>query len=100
MNTLSHLQPNQNGSRSGRSTTAQISALKRLTEGVKERNLKATLVLSSFKKTLDCIHIGKMLKNLRNYGVPELIVAAIELLYMAQKLKSYQQMEKQSSLKY
>ena len=77
----------KNGFRSGRSTTAQILALRRLLEGVKERNLKATVVFIDFKKAFDSIHRGKMLKILRAYGVPEQLVSAIGLLYIGTKAK-------------
>ena len=82
-----HLRSNQNGFRSGRSTTAHILLLRRLLEGVKERNLKATLVFIDFKKAFDSIHSGKMLKILRVYGVPEQLVSAIGLLYTGTKAK-------------
>ena len=74
-----HLRSNHNGFRPGRSTTAQILALRRLLEGVKERNLKATLVFIDFKKAFDNIHRGKILKILRAYGVPEQLVCATGL---------------------
>ena len=45
-----YLRPNQNGFRPGRSTTAHILGLRRLIEGVKERNLKAALAFIHFKK--------------------------------------------------
>ena len=81
---VSHLPSNQNGFRPGRSTTAHILALRRLLEGVKERNLKATLVLKDFKKVFDSIHRDKIL---RAYGVPEELVLAIEVLYTGTKAK-------------
>ena len=62
-------------------------ALRRLLEGVKERNLKATVVFIDFKKAFDSIHRGKMLKILRAYGVPEQLVSAIGLLYIGTKAK-------------
>ena len=82
-----HLQSNQNGFRPGRSTTAHILFLRRLLEGVKERNLKATLVFNDFKKAFDRIHRGKMLQILRVYGVPEQLVSATGLLYTGIKAK-------------
>ena len=47
-----HLRKNQNGFRSGRTTTIQILDLIRLIEGVKDKNLEAILVFIDFKKTL------------------------------------------------
>ena len=81
-----YLRPTQNGFRPGRSTTAHIlEYLRRLIEGVKERNLKATLAFIDFKKAFDSIHRGKIL---RVYGVPKLIVSAIELLYTSTNAKA------------
>ena len=82
-----HLRSTQNGFRPGRSTTAHILALRRLIEGVKERNLKATLVFIDFKKAFDSIHRGKMLEILRAYGLPEQLVSAIGILYTGTKYK-------------
>ena len=56
-----HLIKNKNGIRSGRTTTSQILALRRLIEGVKENNLEAILIFIAFKKDFDIVHIGKML---------------------------------------
>ena len=55
-------------------------ALRRLIEGVKERNLKAILVFIDFKKAFDSIHRGKMLKLLRAYGLLEQLVSVIGIL--------------------
>ena len=75
-----YLRSTQNGFRPGRSTTAHILALRRLIEGVKQRNLKAILVFIDFKKAFHSIHRGKMLKILRAYGVPEQLVSAVGIL--------------------
>ena len=48
-----HLRKNQNGFRSGRTTTIQILDLIRLIEGVKDKNLEAILVFIDFKKCCD-----------------------------------------------
>ena len=82
-----HLRSNQNRFRPGRSTTAHILALRRLLEGVKEKNLKATLIFINFRKAFDSIHKGKMLKILRAYGVLEQLVSATGLLYTGTKAK-------------
>ena len=82
-----HLRSTQNGFRPGRSTIAHIFALRRLTEGVKERNLKTILVFMDFKKAFDSIHRGKMLKILRAYGLPEQLVSAIGILHTGTKAK-------------
>ena len=43
------LRLNQNGVREGRSTTAQVLVLRRLIEGVKQRNLTAVIMFVDFK---------------------------------------------------
>ena len=43
-----HLRKNQNGLRSGRTTTSQIIGLRRLIEGVKDKNLEAILIFIDF----------------------------------------------------
>ena len=55
-----HLRKNQNGFRSGRTTISKILALRRLIEGIKDKNLEAILILIDFKKVFDTIHKGKM----------------------------------------
>ena len=76
-----HLRPNQNGFRPGRSTTSHILALRRILEGIKERNLAAVLTFIDFKKAFDSVHRGKMLKILRAYGTPEQLVDAVGKMY-------------------
>ena len=76
-----HLRPNQNGFRPGRSTTAHILALRRLIEEVKSHNLKAVLVFIDFKKAFDSIHRGRMLQILKAYDIPGKLIKAIGLLY-------------------
>ena len=63
-----HLRNNQNGFRSGRTTTSQILALRRLIEGVKD-NLEAILIFIDFSKAFDTIHRGKMLSIQKYYGI-------------------------------
>ena len=76
-----HLRKNQNGFRSGRTTTSQILALRRLIERVKEKNLEAILICIDFKKAFDTVHIGKILLILKAYGIPEELVTAISIMY-------------------
>ena len=76
-----HLRKNQNGFRSGRTTTSQILALRRLIEGVKDKNLEAILIFIDFKKAFDTIHRGKMLMILKTYGIPEELVTVISIMY-------------------
>ena len=75
------LRTNQNGFRPGRSTTAQILALRRIIEGVKSNNLECVILFIDFKKAFDSIHRGKMMKILSAYGIPKELVNAIGRLY-------------------
>ena len=51
---------NQNGFRRNRSTTSQILTIRRILEGVRVKNIQATLLFVDFTKVLDSIHTGKM----------------------------------------
>ncbi|XP_068707853.1 uncharacterized protein [Montipora capricornis] len=75
------LQLNQNDFRDGRSTTVQVLALRRLTKGVKQKNLTAVITLVNFKKAFDSIHRGKLIKILWAYGIPAKIVQSISDIY-------------------
>ena len=81
------LRINQNGFRTGRTTTSQILALRRIIEGVKEYNIPAVITFIDFCKAFDTIHRGKMLRILKAYGVPEIIVEAIGDTYSQTKAK-------------
>ncbi|KAJ8361351.1 hypothetical protein SKAU_G00178760 [Synaphobranchus kaupii] len=76
-----HLRENQNGFREGRTTVAQILALRRIIEEVKKNNLTAVLCFIDFKKAFDSIHRGMMMKILKAYGVPPNLLRAIETMY-------------------
>ena len=54
-----HLRKHQKGFRSGRTTTSQILALRRLIEGVKDRNLEPILIFIDFKKAFDTVHVTR-----------------------------------------
>ncbi|KAL5252408.1 hypothetical protein ACHWQZ_G015245 [Mnemiopsis leidyi] len=75
------LRDNQNGFRPGRSTTSHILALRRIIEGGKAKNLKATMVFIDFKKAFDSVHRGLLTKILRSYGIPDTIVRLIDNVY-------------------
>ena len=75
------LRKNQNGFRPGRNTTSQVLSLRRLIEGIKEKQLTATLLFVDFSKAFDSIHRGTMLAILRAYGIPEQLVQSIGALY-------------------
>ena len=78
---------NQNGFRRNRSTTSQILTIRRILEGVRAKNLQATLLFVDFTKAFDSIHRGKMEQILLAYGLPKETVAAIMLLYRNTKVK-------------
>ena len=75
------LRINQNGFRQKRTTVGQILALRRLLEGVKEKNLSCVMTFIDFRKAFDSIHRGKLMDILRAYGVPEKVVSAIAATY-------------------
>ena len=81
------LRHNQNGFRPRRSTTTHILVLRRLIEGIKEKNLKAIITFVEFKKAFDTINRNNMFKILLAYGIPTIIVEAIETLYKGTKAK-------------
>ena len=54
------LMKNQRGFWRNRSTTSQILTIRRILEGVRSKNLKATILFVDFTKTFDSIHSGKM----------------------------------------
>ena len=78
------LRKNQNGFRRNRSTTSQVLTIRRILEGVRAKNLQATLI---FTKAFDSIHRGKMEQILLAYGIPKESVAAITILYRNTKVK-------------
>ena len=47
-----HLHHNQNRFRAGRSTTAHILAIRRLIEGIQNRNKKAIILYVDFRKSI------------------------------------------------
>ena len=74
------LRKNQNGFRRNRSTTSQILTIRRILEGIRAKNLQATLIFVDFTKAFDSIHRGKMEQILLAYGIPTETVAAITIL--------------------
>ena len=76
-----HLRPNQNGFRPGRRTTSHILALRRLIEGVRSRNRKATILYIDFRKAFDSINRRKMKKILRAYDIPPNLLNTIMKMY-------------------
>ena len=81
------LRKNQNGFRRNRSTTSQILTIRRILEGVRAKNLQATLIFVDFTKAFDSIHRGKMEQIRLAYGIPKETVAAITIFYRNTKVK-------------
>ena len=81
------LRKNQNGFRRNRSTTSQILTIRRIREGVRAKNLQATILFVDFTKAFDSIHRWKMEQILQAYGIPKETVVAITILYRNTKVK-------------
>ena len=77
---------NQSGFRPGRSTVAQVFALRRMVEEVPKNKFLAVLVFIDFKRAFDSINHQTMFNILKAYGVPPRILDAIKLCY--QNLKA------------
>ena len=81
------LRKNQNGFRRNRSTTSQTLTIRRILEGVRTKNVQATLLFVDFTKAFDSIHRGKMKQIQLAYDLPKETVAAITILYKNTKVK-------------
>ena len=81
------LKKNQNDFRRNKSTTSQILTIRRILEGVRAKNLQATLIFVDFTKAFDSIRRGKMEQILLEYGIPKETVAALTILYRNTKVK-------------
>ena len=81
------LRKNQNGFWRNRSTTSQILTIRRVLEGVRAKNLRATLLFVDFTKAFGSIHRGNMEQILPAYGLPKETIAAIMILYRNTKVK-------------
>ena len=80
------LRGNQSGFCPGRSTTTQVLALRRIIEGVQRKNLSAVMVFVDFCKAFDSISHRCMFAILKAYGIPDILVSAIQSVY--EKLKA------------
>ena len=61
--------------------------IRRILEGVRAKNLPATLLFVEFTKAFDSIHRGKMEQILLAYGLPKETVAALTILNRNTKVK-------------
>ena len=75
------LRKNRNVPRRKRSMTSLILTIHRILEGVRAKNLEATILFVDFTKPFDSIHRGNMKQILLAYGLPKETVAAIMMLY-------------------
>ena len=62
--------------------------IRRIIEGVRAKNLQATLLFVDFTKAFNSIHRGKMEQILLAYGLPKETGAAIRILYRNTKVHS------------
>ena len=81
------LRKEENGFRRNRSTTSQILTIRRILEGIRTKNLQATISFVDFTKAFDSIHRGKMEQILMARGLPKETVAAIMIFYRNTKVK-------------
>ena len=61
--------------------------IRRILEGVRAKNLLATLLFVDFTKAFDSIHRGKMEQILPAYSLPKETIAVIMILYKNTKVK-------------
>ena len=84
---LKILRKNQNRFQRYCSLTSQILTIHWILEGVRSKNLEATILFIDFSKAFDYIHRGKMEQILLAFGSPKETVAAIMMLYKNMKVK-------------
>ena len=78
---------NQNGFLRNRSTTSQILTIRRILEGVRAKNLEATISFVDFAKAFDSIERERMERILLTDGLPKETVAVIMILYYIEAQK-------------
>ena len=81
------LRKNQNGFWRNRSTASQILTIRRVLEGVRAKNLEATILFVNFSKAFDFIHRGKMEQILLAHSLHKETVGVIMMLYKNTKVK-------------
>ena len=77
----------QNGFWRNPSMTSQVLTIRQILEGVRAKNLEATILFINFSKAFDSIHRGKMEQILLAHGLPKKTIAAIMMLYKNTKVK-------------
>ena len=70
------MRDNPSGFRPDRCTTVHLLAFWRIVEAAEAKNLKTTMVLVDFKKAFDSVHCGLLMKILRAYGIPDMLLYA------------------------
>ena len=83
-----YLERTKNDFRMNRSTTSQILTIRRILEGVRAKNLEATILFVDFTNAFDSIPRGKAEQILLTYGLPKETAAAIMILYRNTKVKA------------
>ena len=78
---------NQNGFRWNQSPTSQILTIHRILDGVRAKNLEATILFVDFSEPFDSIYRGKMEQILLAYDPHKETVAAIMMRYKNTKVK-------------
>ena len=63
----------------------EILTVRRIIEGIKEKNLVACIIFIDFSKAFDSIHTPKMAEILKSYGIPNKIINEIMILYSNNK---------------
>ena len=81
------LRKKQNGFRRNRSTISQILTMRRILEGVRAKNLLATILFVDFTKVFHSIHRGKKEQIILACGLSKDTVATIMILYRNTKVK-------------
>ena len=66
---------------------SQILTIRGILEGIRAKNLEATILFVDFAEAFDSIHRGKMEQILHAYNLPKETVAAIMMLYRNTKVK-------------
>ena len=77
---------NRNGFRKNRSTTSPIQIIRRILEGVRAKNLEATLLFVDFSQAFDSIHRGNKEQILLAYGFLKETITAIMMFYKNTKV--------------